>query len=87
MGHSWNKCVHDRPIGIKSCTGIGKAIRINPKCIWDDTTSDNHPHLDDSPNYVHLGNDIYEFNDTYRPKFQSLQFNNGKWEAKRNNKG
>jgi len=40
MGHSWNQCIHDRPIGIFSCLGIDKNIIINQSCIWNIGTED-----------------------------------------------
>lgn len=38
MGHSWNQCIHDRPIGIYSCSGIGRNIIINQSLIWNTAT-------------------------------------------------
>lgn len=38
MGHSWNKCIHDRPIGIDNCTGLKRNIIINQTCVWNQET-------------------------------------------------
>jgi len=40
MGHSWNQCIHNRPIGIYSCLGLDKNIIINQSCVWNTDTED-----------------------------------------------
>lgn len=63
MGHSWNQCLHQRPIGINACSDTGKNIIINQKCVWDGVTDNilNMEKYQSSKNYIKLKDDVYQW--------------------------
>jgi hypothetical protein len=63
MGQSWNSCIMNRPIGIKSCGNIQRNIIINQKCVWN---ADTHSLLNmerDCPeeSYIKLKDHVYQY--------------------------
>jgi hypothetical protein len=62
MGHSWNKCIHTRPIGLWQCLCINKNVIINQKCVWNvDTVSTLQIEKDQVfERYVKLKDNIYQ---------------------------